>query len=467
MQFLFLFEVLTDLLKVYYYNEFKNNKNFMNLILIYTEKLSDNNIEIFIYGVVYCFYFQYQIFNFPFLKRIIENDKITLGNYVEYKFKRFERIKHILFVLGNIILELYIWILIGLFIFASCFYEINFIFAIKLAWFLLLSYSFLKKIQNPDKGVEYSSFWQGLFLFFCCINTLSVYLYQFLSDDYIKYYENITESDNFFLKNLPNIGFSMYGRDDLYYRFLPHFGVILISVLFIWEIRSQLDKLSKEKKSKSKKKKAEEIEDEIDLKLKQPNLSSEERELLKARKFEKNIVVLKNLSISYFIINVMRIITKFYWLLLFLTIGIIFCFYDLSYSMTIYMIIFFIIFISMFYIIINKLTDYISRPSYFISKVIRYSLVEVPRHIEQNKNFRSIGFRLLLSYSFIFFILLCLYGVFGLFQNGCNSDFFKGCEKRNEPFIKNNSDLEKYIKAYSYLFGIYVDIQEEGLMSVA
>ena len=467
MQFLFLFEVITDLLKVYYYYEFKNNKNFMNLMLIYTEKLSDNNTEIFIYGVVYCFYFQYQIFNFPFLKRIIENDKITLGNYVEYKFKRFERIKHILFVLGNIILELYIWILIGLFIFVSCFYEINFIFAIKLAWFLLLSYSFLKKIQNPDKGVEYSSFWQGLFLFFCCINTLSVYLYQFLSDDYIKYYENITESKNFFLKNLPNIGFTMYERDDLYYHFLPHFGVILISVLFIWEIRSQLDKLSKEKKSKSKKKKVEEIEDEIDLKLKQPNLSSEERELLKARKFEKNIVVLKNLSIRYFIINVMRIITKFYWLLLFLTIGIIFCFYDLSYSMTIYMIIFFIIFISMFYIIINKLTDYISRPSYFISKVIRYSLVEVPRHIEQNKNFRSIGFRLLLSYSFIFFILLYLYGVFGLFQNGCNRDFFKGCEERNEPFIKNNSDLEKYIKAYSYLFGIYVDIQNEGLMSVA
>ena len=467
MQFLFLFELLTDLLKVYYQEEFKKNKDFMNLMLIYSEDLSDNNIEIFIYGVIYCFYFQYQIYNFPFLKRIIENDKITLGNYVEFKFENFKRIKHILFVLGNIILELYVWILIGLFIFVSCFYEINFIFAFKLAWFLLLSYSFLKKIQNPEKGVEYSSFWQGLFLFFCCINTLSVYLYQFISDEYINYYDNILESKNFFVINLPNIGFTMYNRDDLYYHFLPHFGIIFISVLFIWEIRSQLDKLSKANKSKSKKKKIDEIEDEIVIQLKQPNLSSEEKDLLKAKKFEKNKVLLKHLSIRYFLINIMRIITKFYWLLLFLAIGLIFCFYDLSYSMAIYMIIFFIIFISMFHKIITKLTDYISRPSYFISKVIRYSLVEVPRHIIQNKNYRSIGFRLLLSYSFIFFVLLYLYGVFELFQNGCDPDFFKGCEKRNKPIFTNDSNTEKYIKAYSYLFGIYVDIQNEGLMNVA
>ena len=464
-QFLFLFEIITDLLKVYYLEDFNKNKDFMNFLLIYTDKLSDNNIEIFIYAVVYCLYFQYQIYNFPFLKRIIENNKITLGNFIEEKLQRFERIRHILFLIGNIILELYIWILIGLFIFTSCFFEISLIFAFKLAWFLLLSYNFLKKIQSPENGVEYSPFWHGLFLFFCCINTLSVYLYQFISDDYLYYYENIFVSKNFFVINFPNIGLTMYNRDDLYLTFLPHFGIIFIAVLFIREITSQLKKLSKE--NKKKKKKVKEVVDDIDIQLKDPRLREEEKDILKAKKFEKNKQILKNLSIRFFIINIMRIITKFYWLLLFLTIGIIFCFYDLSYSMTIYIIIFDITFIGMFHRIIKKLSNYISRPSYFISKVIRYSLVEVPIHIKQNKRFRSVAFRFLLSYSFIFFILLYLYGVFDLFQNGCNPEFFKGCEKRNDPIFENGGNTEIYIKAYSYLFGIYVNIQNEGLMNVA
>ena len=163
----------------------------------------------------------------------------------------------------------------------------------------------------------------------------------------------------------------------------------------------------------------------------------------------------------------MRIITKFYWLLLFLSIGIIFSFYDLSYSMIIYIIIFAITFILMFFRVITRLTKYISRPSYFISKVIRYSLIEVPRHIQQNKHYRSAAFRYLLSYSFIFFILLYLYAVFELFQNGCNNNFFKGCEKRNEPIINKKGTIELYIKAYAYLFGIYIDIRNEGLMNVA
>ena len=503
LQLIFLFEILADILKVYYIEEFNDNKDFINFILIYSEGLSDNNIELFIYGVVYCFYFQYQTYNFPFLKKIIENKEITLGNYVEEKFRNYERIKHILFIIGNIILELYIWILIGLFVFTSCFFEINLIFSIKLAWFFVLSYQFLKTVQSPENGAEYSTFWQALFLAFCCINTLSVYLYQFISDSYINLYYDIKNSTNFFIINLPNIGFTMYNRDDLYYNFLPHFGLIFISVLFIWEVRSQYKKLSKKYKnikSKTEKKEQEKraielqqiitydnkdiikeeeddndiitnevenkVKDEINKKIDQSSLTLDD-EILYSKKYEENQRILRNLSIRLFLVNIMRIITKFYFLLLFLTIGIIFRFYDLSYSMIIYIIIFGITFIFMFYRLITRLTKYVETPSYFISKVIRYSLVEVPRHIQQNKHYRSIAFRYLLSYSFIFFILLYLYGVFDLFQNGCNNDFFKGCEERHKAIFENNGSAEAYIKAYSYLFGIYLNIREEGLMNAA
>ena len=465
LQLLFLSELIVDLLKVYYLQEFNNNKSFMNFLLIYTEGLSDNNIEIFIYSVVYCFYFQYQIYNFPFLKRIIENKELTLANYVEFKFNRFNRIKRILYLIGNIILELYIWILIGLFVFISCFFEINLIFAFKLAWFFLLAFIFLKKVQNPkNNNNTFSLFWHSLFLAFCCINTLAVYIYQFISNDYINLYNDIKKSTNFFLQNLPNIGFTMYNKDDLYFQFLPHFGIIFISVLFIFEIRCQLKKLRESKNQK--KKKTEEIKDDFYKKLKEKK-TEEEKDILKAKRYESNKKLLRTLSITYFIVNFIKMLTKFYWLLLFFIIGIIFSIYDLSCSMIIYMLIFGITFICMFHRIIKKLTNYINKPSYFITKVIRYSLVETPLNINQNKYFRSIAFIFLLSYSFIFFILLYLYGVFDLFQHGCNPKFFKGCEERHDPIFEIDGEIETNIKAYSYLFGIYVNIRKEGLMNVA
>ena len=89
------------------------------------------------------------------------------------------------------------------------------------------------------------------------------------------------------------------------------------------------------------------------------------------------------------------------------------------------------LFIFKFFRRIIKLTKYINKEggSYFISKVIRYSLVERPISEELNRYYRSFALKFLLSYSFVFIIILYLYGVFDLFQHGCNDSFFKGCEK--------------------------------------
>ena len=132
------------------------------------------------------------------------------------------------------------------------------------------------------------------------------------------------------------------------------------------------------------------------------------------------------------------------------------------------MIIFAVFFILIFLRRISKLTKYINKKeTYFISKVIRYSFVEKPLSQSQNKYYRSIAFKYLLSYNFILLIILYLYGVFDLFQHGCNDQFFKGCEQSNEPFFEPDGNVENYIKAFSYLFGIYVDIRNEGLIEVA
>ena len=465
LQLLFLFELIIYLLKAYFVNNF--NKDFMNFMSTYTDKILKKDMELSIYLVLYCFYFQYQFDNFYYLKEIMQNRKINLEKYVEQKFKHLPNTKHFLIIIGTIISNLYIWILIALFFVISCYYEINLIFAVKLAYFLLLCFIVFQKIQNPKKGNKFSPLIHYIFLIFCSLNSFLVYLYQFKADDFLS--SNIDfSSNNFFSKNLPNIGFSIYLKDNLYFNFLPHFGLTFISVLFIAEIQRQLKKLVNRKYVTSKTMaNLGEKQKKINVELENELLSDEDKDLLKAKKYEENATVLKHLAIKYFFVNLMKIFTSFYWLLLFLSIGIIFSFYDLSFSMTIYMIIFSVIFILLFYRRIKKLTAYISKPSYFVSKVIRYDIVEQPIKIQLKLYYRNIAFNYLLAYNFIFFIILYLYGVFDLFQHGCNDKFFKGCEKSNDPFFSPDGTIEDYIKAFAYLFGVYVDIRNEGLIKRA
>ena len=303
----------------------------------------------------------------------------------------------------------------------------------------------------------------------CSLNSLLVYLYQFKNDDFIKSIFNVS-SDNFFSKNLPNIGFSIYLKDNLYFNFLPHFGLTFLSVLFINEIKRQLKNMKNIKLVRKNtitilNKKKQEIND----KLKDEDLSEEDRELLQSDKYEENEKILKYLAVKYFFVTLMKLFSEFYWLFLFISIGIIFSFYDLSFSMVIYIIIFGIFFILKFYRRITKLTKYINKEggSYFISKVVRYTFVEKPVSEKINRYYRSIALKFLLSYCFIFLIILYLYGVFDLFQHGCNDSFFKGCEKSNEPIFEPDGNAENYIKAFAYLFGIYVDIRNQGLIEVA
>ena len=468
LQVLFFIELLIHLLKAYCMDQFNESKNFMSFLSIYTDKISDNNMELMIFIVIYCFYFQYQFHNFPYLMRIMSNKKITLEKYVEVKFKKLPKTKMVLTTLGIIISNLYIWILIGVFFVISCYFEINLIFAIKLGYFLFLSFNILFKIQNPKEGNRFSAPVHYIFLIFCCLNSFCVYVYQFRADAFFSSLFEGSSIDNFFVKNLPNIGFSIYQKDNLYLNFLPHFGITFISVLFIAEIKRQLSLFTKKKFVKSKTIEIlDEKKGEIEKKLMDNKLSMEDIEILKAKKYEENEKVLKYYAFKYFVVNTLKIIAEFYFLLLFLSIGIIFSFYDLSFSMTIYIIIFGIIFFFMFYRRIKKLNAYVNKPSYFVSKVIRYTLVEKVKSQELILYYRNLSFKILLSYSFIFILLLYLYGVFDLFQHGCNDEFFKGCEKSYDPIFQEDGTVEEYIKAFAYLFGIYVDVRKEGLIKVA
>ena len=483
-QLLYLFEYVIDLLKVKYFEEFKGNSTILQFFFVYTIDMEANDIEFFIYGVILCFYFQYTTCNVESIKNILDNNDISVKAYIKMKLRKHKKIQSFLFIIGNIGLTFYIWILIFLFIFFNSFFEINFIFGIKLVIFLICCYQFIYLIQTMTRNttINCTILFNRILLFLCCLNTLLVYLYQFMCKDFLKINKTIKNNkDSFLIKNLPNIGFTIYEEENLYYNLLPHFITTFISVLYTWQSEEILQfslKSLAQRRSTIGKKLAQKMEKRLAEKQRMERIKEEQNEFIQdklyADKYEENSVELNSKSKSLLQAYIIIFITQCYWLALFFSVGIIFIKYDLSLSMLIYVLIFGMLSIIMFFRIIIKLTKYIRNKSYFISKVIRYSIVERPRNREINKKYHIITFRCLLFFSYLYFVCIYFYGIFDLFQHGCNPDIFKGCDSSHSPIIEAEDDddpthetLEAKIKSYSFLFGIYFNIRKDNVLKVA
>ena len=484
-QLLYLIEFIIDLLKIKFSDFFDKHKTLLQFLIVYSE--NSNDIEIFIYGVIYCFYFQYRTCNIESIKSLLNNRKITMTEYIKIKLENHPKVKEYLFIIANIFMHIYLWFLFIAFIFFNSYFEINFLFGIKLFVFLICSYQFIFSIQsllNDYSSLKCLQISHRIFLFLCCLNTLAVYLYQFLCKDFLSIKESINKKrkeNNFFIKNLPNFGFSIYQEQNLYYNFLPHFITTFIAVLYIWRTEETLNVMIKNSfqkkttfsqisKLKLKKKQAE--------KERMQKIKEEENEFIQDKlysdKYAENFNEIKTKSKMLLKINIILFITQCYWLMLFFVVGLIFSFYNLSISMLNYVCIFGFFTIRMFHRIISRLRNYIKNKSYYISKVIRYSIVEKPKNREINKKYRKNIFRYLLFLSFFYILLIYFYGIFGLYQHGCNPDLFIGCEESNSEIFESdtNNDTEHnnpeaIIKSFAYLLGIYFDVRKENIWTVS
>ena len=486
-QLLYLIEFIIDLMKINYLETFNKYKSLLQFLIVYNEDMHSNDIEIFIYGVIYCFYFQYRTCNIKSIKSLLSNKKISVEEYTKNKLKNYPKIQSFLFILGNISLHIYLWGLFGAFIFFNGYFEINFLFGIKLFIFLVCTYQFiflLQSLSTDYSNIKCFQIFNRIFLFFCCLNTLGVYLFQFLCKDFLSIKDTIKQKqkeNNFFIKNLPNFGFTIYPEAHLYYNFLPHFLTTFITVLFIWRTEATLDLMLKNsyrrkttmnhiEKEKTKKKNAD--------KERMKKIKEEQNEFIQDKlytdKYEENYNHIKEKSRMLLKINIVLFITQCYWLMLFFAVGFIFSRYDLSFSMLLYVFIFGIYSMKMFHRIISKLRNYIKNRSYYISKVIRYSIVEKPKNREINKIYRKIIFRYLLLFSFLYILLIYFYGIFNLYQHGCNPELFKGCDPSHSEIFESDKDddifhknIEAEIKSYAFLFGIHFDVRKENILKVS
>ena len=509
LQSLFLLEYLMDLIKVYHIERLENNLVKINFFFKYevnskdTGTLFDTNIEILLYLVIYFFYFHYLLFNNETLMALSENNNITISNYIKIKIKN-QKCQNALYMIGNIIKDIYTWGIIVLYVFFSCYFEINIIFAINLVLFFICVYKFcvfiqinrLDKVVKKSKEVTINLIFAIIVLFIAGLHTIFSYLYQLLCSDFIGLKEKVLKSNNWFVKNLPTMGFTIYSKDNLYLNLLPHFLLSFLSLLFLRIVVGIL-KESKEKEKekhkesiidednksiKSNKSEQKEINNEINIennneieidelneeKKEKKEMNAEEYRNKAFNEYNKNKKEISSLNIKYFFSMIIITITKLYWLVLFFTTGIIYTTLDLSAGIIIYIFIFGISFISMFYSIIKKLSNFMNKKEepYFISKLIRYNLIERKSHFKNMKYHRYISFRVLLGYSLILILFFYLYAIFDLFQNGCNNKIWKSCEQGHfSPIFHKESKAEKIIVSISYLLGFYVNTHIMGILN--
>ena len=504
-QLLYLVEFAIDLLKIYYFDKFDKHKDILKLFIVYSDDKNSNDVEINIFFVIYCFYFQYRAYRNTYIASLLENKKISFRNYLRNVFSKKDKEKekkeikikineddgknifyNIACVLNDIMEHIYIWILVISFIFFSCYFEMNLIFLVKLIFFLISLYYYIISVQTPTKNREINEekgninvtlyrVINKIIIIYCGANTFVVFLYQFLYQDFFSfqaYIENET-NENSFLLNLSNIGLTLYKEENLYYNFLPYFMTCFIFVLYKRKTKKILKKINnyliirKQTNSKIlillKEKHKKELE-------KMQKIKEEQNEFIQdklyADKYNENEKEIFTKSRQLLKANVILIVTKCYWLFLFLFMGIIYSYYEISLSMLIYIVIFGFYFIKMFHRIISKLRNYIKMKSYYISKVVRFALIEDPKHYIINRRYRIILYRVILIYSFSYFIILYLYGLFDLFQHGCDKKIFKGCDETYSSLIQEDGPLESLIKSFSFLLGIYINTHKKKIIDI-
>ena len=446
LQLLFFSELILDILNHYFNDFFIKNEKLIKLIMEYDIFSSNNNIEIWIYSIVYCFYFKYQLLNNEFYKNIIFDESINFPNFIKMKFPS-------LYAIGKIILKLYGLLLISLFIFFDSYFELNILFEIKLFLFFIVVFKFSTYVHSNKKSFSMVSNW--IFLIYSSLNTILVYGYQIIC---MKYFD-IDESSNFFTKNLPSIGFSEY-KEDLYYKFMPHLFCNFISILFKWEMERIINSNNN----------PHEINNEFSKKE-----SDKEKEQKEKSEYEIKYEMEKekrHLKIRYCFLCIILFITNSYEIFLFLTICIIFTTYDLSILPILYLIVFGIIFMLKYYKIIGKLNNYLKDESFFFSRLIRYKFIEKALHYGENLLYRRMAFKYLMSLSMSSILLFYFYGIFYLVQHGCDVNKWKSCDNRHQKMIPYEREEGEYIidemniQSISYLFGFYINSNEDSIIKV-
>lgn len=174
-------------------------------------------------------------------------------NYILYTFRNWKGILKVLFFITIVLKNIYCWVII-IILFSIVIGQYHFSFVVELTLLFLFTYQFCKfnlieeknNKETYKKNLDSSFNWMNLYLkisivYFSLI-TIVVYLYQFLRYDIILNKSSMTNTKQFLAVNVLKLfGLSVFNQKVLFKNLVPHFLVIILSVMLKYEIESTLN----------------------------------------------------------------------------------------------------------------------------------------------------------------------------------------------------------------------------------
>lgn len=371
--------------------------------------------------VIYAFYIQFQNYNSDTYKKY-ENDQITFDNYIKQNFNKRSKFSFLFHYISILISELFIWVILILIFSLIMMSPMTLLFAIELFLFCVVTYKFLNLESN-------SAFSIWVFVIYSCILTMLIYVYQFTQLEVAKelYMSHVVfYFPEWFKNNMITFGLDII-VESFGQKLLIYFGLNFLSMLLLWEVKriiSNKEELNKKTASKNDEIKnimeylrnESELSESVDEKnndvvLENVNGTAQQNETY-IKTLKKNISYYK-----YYISGFLIVLSKFYWLLIFISLFSIMVEYQLSISMLLYIVIFSFSFVSVFSRQMKMVESFKNKTTAFqISKTIRYSIVEKPNQIESLRSSRKTAFKFLLINGMFFIILTYIYTLFDIVQ---------------------------------------------------
>ena len=327
----------------------------INILQFLTECTSSNGIDIRMLLILYCFYFQYKINNSEYFKNF-SHDTFLISILMNRWLKGNSILRSIVDVCGTVIKSLYIWILLFTAFSVTFIFGISVFFSIKLILIFLITFKFLLNKDN----ILIVYIWINIV--YCFIDTLIIYFYQFTSFSIFKNYISGLNWQSEIMLNLDLIGLKYFSNFDIYF-YLPYHLSNFISVLIYHEVKRMINEANEDDRVRNLRELA--LKFEIDSKLKEgdkdnPNNKNESTksdinklaylEFLGSKKLQKRHDTKKihYSCFKFYFLYCIYLIFKVFWLIILLTLGLLFLFYQMSISIIIYLSIYIVSFLFMF-----------------------------------------------------------------------------------------------------------------------
>lgn len=370
----------------------KRTETLNNILSFFTQTLSDGKIKIeyILLPILYCFYFEFQIYSSDLYKKY-DTKQYSFNVYLAQKMQNYPRCQVMLETMEFFFKGCYIWMLLGLLFMSIFLIDINVLFCLKLTILLLIVYKFVFLVKNSN-----ITFICWIFVIYCWCNTMICYFYQFINLKLVKPYvdQGIGLLPDIVKHNLDLLGLKIYPNTELPLQFLPHYGSNFLSVLLLYEVRRILNQTTKY------------------------NLT--DPEVYETFKVDKVDLIGKKAPYwklySYYII---LFLTKSYWLMILGFVLVVSVQYQLSISMLLYMVIFLLNCLRLSRAYLKDIKEVKNkklkkgRPMFFLIKMLRYKLTEKRIHWRLMTTYKLATFKWFTILASLFIVFTYLYALVG------------------------------------------------------